>query len=291
MSILGSIAGAVAGGLISKSGQDDANKQSAKMAREQMAFEERMSNTAMRRRVVDLKAAGLNPMLAGINQQGASTPAGAKSTYENSMLPMGNNISGIMPKIAQVENLQANTAKQMAETEQSKTQATLNAATARNVEATIPTHASQIDLNSAQTAKLKSEIPLIASEVGLNTQKTASLNAEMPNIVKTGLLLDADTRLRLTQQGLTLSEITKVGEELKKIQAEVANLEQETRVKRAAGGLADSLNVDAATGAINSAADWVGRSAGKYVTGEYPIPTPAGVGSWVAEKIRKFFSK
>lgn len=79
---LGTIIGAGISGLGSFFGGRSQQAASAKMAREQMDFQERMSSTAHQREVQDLRAAGLNPILSA-RLGGSSSPSGAMGTAVN----------------------------------------------------------------------------------------------------------------------------------------------------------------------------------------------------------------
>lgn len=101
--------GSLGGGLISSSGQSAANAAnqqqawqmmqaqqafSAQQAQQQMDFQERMSNTAYRRAMADMKAAGLNPILA-YQQGGASAPVGAMGSSSGSPAHVENALQGL----------------------------------------------------------------------------------------------------------------------------------------------------------------------------------------------------
>ena len=79
--------GTAIGGIFGYKGQKDTNVASAQQAQKQMDFQRDMSNTAVQRRMADLKKAGINPILAGSKE--ASSPAGA-------MAPVGNKAQSAM---------------------------------------------------------------------------------------------------------------------------------------------------------------------------------------------------
>lgn len=107
--------GALIGGIADFFGGERANKANAFQAEQNRLFQERMSSTSYQRVVEDMKAAGLNPMLA-YQQGGASSPGGSMpAPMQNTMGSAVHTAMAYKRQAAEVENIKADTANKIAD--------------------------------------------------------------------------------------------------------------------------------------------------------------------------------
>lgn len=116
VSTIGKVASAVSPFLpavssaLSFKGAADRNDEQVASSREQMAFQERLSNTAYKRGMDDMRSAGLNPILAG-KLGGASTPGGAQAQLHDEITPAIQTGMGMFKAQSDVDVQQSNIEK------------------------------------------------------------------------------------------------------------------------------------------------------------------------------------
>jgi len=159
--------GAAFSGLADFFGQKDANAQNLDIMSKQMQFQRKMSNSSYQRAVADMKAAGLNPMLA-YSQGGASTPSGSSTRVESTT-------AKAVQSAQNQQSINSAVDLQKAQTQQSGSQADLNTAQSAKTSAeTLKTVAETNNIIDTNPAAKKALDHVLAQINAANASAAAS---------------------------------------------------------------------------------------------------------------------
>lgn len=196
--VIGAIAGGLISGAMSKSGQQDANQANLDIAREQMAFQERMSNSAYQRATKDIMAAGLNPMLA-YSQGGATTPPGASAVMQNENAEMAHSVRDASMRALQISNMEKQ--NELLEAQKAKTEAeavNIGAQTGE-IGQRIQRYGPEIQEINARTQRESNSAAQIQEQIQFTRRSTEKLTHEMNKLM-------ADTELSWAHKDLAESQ-------------------------------------------------------------------------------------
>lgn len=161
----GGILGASMANSANKELQNSANETSIRLAAENRAWQEMMSNTAHQREVKDLKAAGLNPILSATGGSGASSPSGSVANIGAAKVEdaLGKGVSSAMAAASLQKDLEQKDAQIRLTQEserQTATQSDLNVVNAYRIAAENRGVNPKVDASIAQAAADKAQAQL-----------------------------------------------------------------------------------------------------------------------------------